>query len=101
MSLYGIEPDPMGGRQRPFITDERYVKAKGGKRRLAKNLKSREWYRVGYPRLTTRSGEPYYEVWETNGGKTFDEAYDYLAARMAIFEIQVKYYNEHGRIING
>lgn len=93
--LYGVQPDYLAVRQKPFIKDYRYISLKGGKRRrLAKHLKSREYYLVGYPRLTTVFGQPRYEIWTANGGKTFQEACLFLNYKLEMFRLQVEYYNE-------
>lgn len=102
MSIFGIEPDSMGVKQKPFIKDERYVNMKGGKKRLAKNLKNREYYTVGYPVLAQRrrDGIPVYEIWHGNGGETYEQALAYLEYRMAVFEAQVVFFRKTQKLPN-
>jgi len=101
MDLFGIEPNYNSARIKPFIKDERYVKAQGGKRRRkAVHQQNRGFYRVGYPELreNRRTKELYYDIWETNGGRTFEQAVDFLDIKLAAFIAAMHYYKKYGEM---
>lgn len=94
--IYGIRPNPLGVKHKPFIKDERYVKAGKNRKRLAKNLKNREYFTVGYPVLEEEGGQLRYSIWEGNGGRTFEEATAYLDYRLKCFKAQVEFLEQTG-----
>lgn len=97
--LFGVKPAYDGAYKKPFIKDERYVKAKGGKKRLAKNLTNRGYYTVGYPELRCSiDGKLYYNIWQTNGGRTHAEALAYLEFQLAVFKLRLDFYNRFGKL---
>jgi hypothetical protein len=100
MDLFGIKPDYLGAKIKPFIADERYVKTRGGKgRRLAVHQNKRQFFRVGYPILNVHrtTKEAYYEIWEANGGETFEEAQDFLQYKLQCFLAAVIFYEKYGK----
>jgi hypothetical protein len=101
MDLFGIEPSYRAAKLKPFIRNERYIKSLNGKRRrLAKHQGNRQWYRVGYPelRVNRETKQLYYEIWETRGGVTYEEAVAYMDVKLGIFINAMDFYKKYGRL---
>lgn len=98
MNIHGVPPAADGVYKKPFIKDERYVKAKGGKKRLAKNQTNRGYYLVGFPQVRSYEGQLSYSVWQCNGGTTFEQAMAFLDYKIAVMKLEVEFFEKFGRL---